>query len=175
MRSFFALVLAAVAGGVVLAGGGGTAQVNGPHICCGSCVNAVKKILGKVDGVSEVQPDIKSKSVSFKARDAAAAQAGFKALIDGGFYGAGTLDGKELKADVAAAPTGAKSAQVVVKDVHVCCQQCQKAINKLFDGSTVTYEGSGAQRTVKIAGNDLDSGAVLQSLRKAGFNGTLQK
>jgi hypothetical protein len=96
-------------------------------------------------------------------------------LIEGGFYGSGSLDGKELKSDVAAPARGAKSATVVVKDVHVCCGACQKAINGLFKDSKVSYEGPGPQRTVRIAGNNLDSGEVMEALRKAGFNGTVEK
>src|SRR5260370_20134797 len=57
-------------------------EVKGAHICCPQCVKIVGKILAKVDGVSEVKADATTKTVTFAAKDAAAAKAGFKALVD---------------------------------------------------------------------------------------------
>ena len=70
--------------------------VKGPHICCKQCINVAKKILSKVDGVSDVDPDQKTKTVTFKAKDEAGAKAGYKALLDGGFFGTATYDGKDV-------------------------------------------------------------------------------
>lgn len=148
-------------------------EVKGPHICCQQCIKIVGSILAKVDGVSDVSADIKTKSVKFTAKDSTAAQAGFKALLDGGFFGAATEDGKEIKLDIPAIKKGEKVAAITVKDVHVCCGQCQKAVNKTFESSKVTYEGTGAQRTVRIEGAGLERSAVLEALRKAGFNGKI--
>lgn len=150
-------------------------EVKGPHICCPQCVTAVNKLLAKVDGVSDVKPDAKTKTVTFTAKDAASANAGIKALITGGFSGKATVDGKEVKVDLPAVAKGAKAETVTVKDVHVCCKACQNAINGAFKGSTVKYEGSGAQRTVIVSGGDLYPGSVIETLRKAGFNGTVEK
>jgi len=148
-------------------------EVKGPHICCQQCINEVGKILGKVDGVSDTKSDIKSKTVTFTAKDSAAAKAGFKALVDAGFFGTATEDGKEIKLDIPAVKKGEKTNVITVKDVHVCCGQCQKAVNKTFDTSKVTYQGTGAQRTVRIEGTGLEASAVLEALRKAGFNGKI--
>jgi hypothetical protein len=95
-------------------------------------------------------------------------------LVKGGFSGAATRDGKEMKVELPAVAKGAKVDTVTVKEVHVCCGQCQKAINGLFKGSTVKYEGSGAQRTVVVSGGELYRGSVMEALRKAGFNGTVE-
>jgi hypothetical protein len=146
-------------------------EIKGPHICCKQCVGVAQKVLNKVDGVSDVMPDASTKTVKFTAKDDKAAAAGFKALVDAGFFGTATNDGKELKISVTAPKAGEKADVVVVKDVHVCCGQCQKAIVKLFDGSKVTFEGKGPQRTVRIEGTSLESSAVMDALRKAGFNG----
>jgi copper chaperone CopZ len=172
----FAVVIAALALGVLTAGhvAADSVEVKGPHICCKQCVGAVGKILGGVDGVSDAKCDIKGKTVSFTAKDEAAAKAAIAALVKGGFAGTATRDGKEFKVDLPAVAKGAKAETVTVKDVHVCCGQCQKAINGLFKDATVKYEGSGAQRTVIITGTDLYPGTVMQALRKAGFNGTPQ-
>jgi copper chaperone CopZ len=177
MRHFFAVIVVALAGSALLAaqGAGGKVEVKGPHICCKQCINVVNKILGKVDGVSEVHPDNKTRSVTFTAKDESAAKAGLQALIAGGFFGKATLAGKEFAVAVATPAPGAKAEVVTVKDVHVCCGACQNAINKLFTGAKVSYEGKGPQKSVRIAGPDLDTGVVIEALRKAGFNGSAEK
>ncbi len=77
----------------------------------------------------------------------------------------------ELKNDAAKT----KVNKVTVKDVHVCCNTCRTVIGELFKGTTITYEGKGTQRDVTIAGDNLEPAAVLQTLRNAGFTGTIQK
>ncbi|MSQ93924.1 MAG: hypothetical protein EXR98_05130 [Gemmataceae bacterium] len=155
--------------------GAGSVEVKGPHICCGACVKAVGKILEKVDGVSGAMADAKTKTVTFTAKDEAAAKAGVKAIFEGGFYGKATDDGKELKVAVGGVKKGDKVESVTVKNVHACCGLCHKEIKGLFADSKVSFEGTGAQRTVLIEGGNLEASAVLQALRKAGFNGTIQK
>lgn len=174
MRQVFAVVIAALALVALTAGQSiaDTVEVKGPHICCKQCVTAVGKILEGVAGVSDGKCDIKAKTVTFTAKDEAAAKAGVDALIKGGFSGSATRDGKEMKVALAPVEKGAKVETVTVKDVHVCCGQCQKAINAVFKDSKVKYDGSGAQRTVIISGGELYRGSVMEALRKAGFNGT---
>lgn len=148
-------------------------EIKGPHICCKQCINIAEGLLKKVDGVSEAKADQKGKTISFTAANEAAAKAGLKAILDGGFFGTATCDGKELKADL---PKGdGKANSVTVEKVHVCCGQCVNAVNAIFKGSKVTIEGKGAQRDVRVEGTDLERSAVLETLRKAGFNGTLAK
>lgn len=178
MRHFWTVVLTGTAVTGLVAGQASAAkvEVKGPHICCKQCINVVNDILGKVDGVSEIVADAKTKSVTFEAKDESAAKAGLKALIDGGFFGSAKHDGKALKADVPAVKTGDKADKVAVKDVHVCCGQCQNAIKKAFKDATVTFtDPKGPQRTVRIEGAGLDRGEVIQALKKAGFYGTLEK
>ena len=177
MRYLFGVVLAGLAAAFLSAGQAAASdvEVKGPHICCKQCVKVVGTILGKVDGVSDVSADIQTKTVKFTAKNEKAANAGFKALIDGGFFGTATNDGKELKADVKGGKKGKKVDVVVVKDVHVCCGQCQKAIKELFKDDKVSFEEKGPQRTVRIEGTELYRGTVLEALRKAGFNGIVDK
>jgi len=177
MRSLFSVVLAGIAVAFlnVAVANADSIEVKGPHICCPQCVTAVNKILAKVDGVSDVKADQKTKTVTFTAKDAAAGKAGIQALITGGFSGKATSDGKAVDVNLPAVAKGDKVDSVTVKDVHVCCGACQKAINAVFKGSTVKYEGTGAQRTVTITGSELYRGAVIDALRKAGFNGTVEK
>jgi copper chaperone CopZ len=152
----------------------GNVEVKGPHICCKQCVNVVGKLLEKVEGVSDVVADVKTKTITFKAKDAAAAKAGYKAIVDGGFFGAATDDGKAITLDVAAGSKD-KADAISVKDVHVCCGMCVTAVKGIFKDAKVTIEGTGAQRTVNISGGGHSPNSVLEALRKGGFNGTVAK
>ena len=176
MRNVFAMLLAGMAVALLCAGQAvaDSVEVKGPHICCQQCVKVVGKILAGVEGVSDVKADQTTKIVTFTAKDEKAAKAGVKALFDGGLFGAATRDGKELKVDVAAGK-GAKADVTVVKDVHVCCGQCQKGIAKVFTDAKISYEGKGPQRTVRIELPGQEPSAVLEALRKAGFNGKIEK
>lgn len=151
-------------------------EVKGPHICCQQCVKVVGKLLGGVDGVSDAKADAKTKIVTFTAKDEKAAKAGVKALFDGGLFGSATSDGKELKVDVPAAAKGDKADKIVVKSVHVCCGLCEKGVKAVFKDAKITFTNpAGPQRTVTIEAPGLEPGGVLEALRKAGFNGSLDK
>ncbi len=151
-------------------------EVKGPHICCKQCVNVVGTLLSGVEGVSDVKANQKTKMVTFTAKDEKAAKAGVKALFDGGLFGAATSDGKELKVEVAAAKKGDKADTVVIKNVHVCCPACQNGVKATFKDAKITFtDPSGPQRTVTITAPDLEPGGVLEALRKAGFNRSLDK
>jgi copper chaperone CopZ len=153
----------------------GTVEVKGPHVCCGQCVKVVTGILKKVDGVSDIKPDQKTKVVTFTAKSDRAAKAGFKALVDGGFFGTATEGGKEIKLELPATKRGQKADVVTVKDVHVCCGACQKAIKAIFNDSKVSFDGTSPQRTVRIEGKNLDQAGVMDTLHKAGFSGSIEK
>ena len=150
-------------------------EVKGPHICCKQCVKIVAGILGKVDGVSDAACDIQAKTIAFTAKDKATVKSAIKALTDGGFFGAATCDDKEVKLDLPAVKKGDKADKVAVQKVHVCCGQCQNAIKGIFKDAKVTFAEKGPQRTVIVEGTGLDRGEVIEALRKAGFNGSLEK
>ena len=175
MRIRFSVALGLAVVFFVGQAGASEVSVKGPHICCPQCVTVVGKILAKVDGVSDVQASAKTKTVTFTAKDDAAAKAGYKALLDGGFFGSATNDGKEIKLDIASPKKGDKLEVVSVKDVHVCCGACKNGIKALFKDAKITYQGTGPQLTVRIEGSDLYPGTVIEALRKGGFNGTLEK
>ena len=64
---------------------------------------------------------------------------------------------------------------MTVKGVHACCGMCHKAIKALWPDATVTIDGSGPMRDITVAGKDLNAGEVIMALRKAGFNGKIDK
>ena len=149
-------------------------EFKGPHICCGQCVKVVGKILGGVEGITDAKCDIKEKNVTFTAKDKKAADDAVAALYKGGFAGEGKFGDAKLGGKVPKKTEG-KVDSVTVKDVHACCWMCNKAIKALFPDATVTIEGPGPQKDVTIAGKDLNTSDVLAALRKAGFNGKIDK
>lgn len=154
--------------------GAETVVIKGPHICCGQCVKVAEALLAKVDGVSDAKADQKAKTITFTAKDEAAAKAGIAAVLKGGFAGTVTCDGKAHEVKYTPGSKD-KVAKVVVKDVHVCCGQCVTGVKGIFKDAKVTIEGKGAQRTVIVEGENLTAGEVLQALRKGGFNGKAEK
>jgi hypothetical protein len=138
-------------------------------------VNAAKGLLAKIDGVTDAKADQKTKTITFTAKDEAAAKAGVEAIFKGGFAGKVTRDGKAFKVSLPPIAKGDKVAKVVVKDVHVCCGQCVTGVKNLFKESKVSIEGKGAQRTVIVEGDNLTVVGVVEALRKGGFNGTPEK
>ena len=176
MRQWVLAVAAVVA---AAAWGAGTAQagkveVKGAHICCPKCVKAIEGILKGVDGVNDAKVDKDLDVITFTTKDDKGTTAAVAALLDGGFLGSISDDGKEVKPDLASPKAGGKADAVTVTNTHVCCGRCQMAINKaLPKGAKAEFPKDDAT-TVKITGKDLDKAAILESLRKAGFNGKVE-
>jgi copper chaperone CopZ len=146
-------------------------ELKDTHLCCPMCIKAVGAVLEKVEGVSDAACDKDKKTVTFTAKDEKVAAKALKALADAGFYGAATKDGKDIKIDAAEVKKGTKADSVTVKDVHLCCNQCKKAVEGIFKAAKVSFEG----KTVTVEGKGLDQADVIAALRKAGFNGTVGK
>jgi copper chaperone CopZ len=175
MRKVFAVVVVLVGLGALQAEpvGGKKVEVKGPHICCKQCVKVVGGILEKVDGVSDAKCDVPTKTITFTAKDADTAKNAVKALVEGGFWGTATVDGKDLPLPTAKAAKD-KAAEVTVQKVHVCCGMCQNAIKDVFKDAKVTFSQKGPQRDVTVTGTDLTPASVLDALHKAGFTGTIK-
>ena len=169
-------VLATAALIAAVAWGAGTAQagkveVKGAHVCCGNCTKAITGILAKVDGVDKDSVKApKGGPIEFTTKEDKATTAAIKALNDGGFTGTVTDDGKEVKTDLPTA-TG-KGDEVTVTNTHICCGMCKTAIKNLFKDDDVSFASDNTSATIK--GKDLDKAAVLDALRKAGFNGAIK-
>ncbi len=167
-------VLATAALTAAVAWGVGTAQagkveVKGAHVCCPNCVKAIKGVLAKVDGVSDAAA-VKDGAITFTTKDDKTTAAALAALNGAGFTGAATDDGKDVKVDLPTAE--GKADEVTVSNTHICCGKCKAAITKLFPDDKVSFASDNTSAT--ISGKDLDKAAVLESLRKAGFNGTIK-
>jgi copper chaperone CopZ len=82
--------------------------------------------------------------------------------VEGGF----TTVGKPLMSG--------KSDEITIKNVHVCCGGCEKAIKGAIKEGDVSFEGSGPQKTVRITGKELDVGKVFDAVWQAGYSGTVE-
>lgn len=59
-----------------------TTKVIAPDIECDGCANSIKRALGKVPGVSDVQVDIPTKTVTVQHDESQAPQAAITAALD---------------------------------------------------------------------------------------------
>jgi periplasmic mercuric ion binding protein len=149
----------------------GKVELKDVHLCCQRCVNDAKAVLGKVDGVTDVNCDRMTKTIAFATKDAATSTAALKALCDAGFYGAASEDGKAVKLDVATPKAGEKADEVSIKNVHLCCPACKAAVSKALTDMKVEFSG---KSDVKVTGKDIDKSKLLETLHKAGFNGKIE-
>ena len=110
--------------------------------------------------------------ISFTTTDDKTTTTAVTALLDGGFIGAASDDGKEIKPVLTTPKAGDKADSVTVTDTHVCCPKCQAAIKGTLPADAKAEFPD--KTTVKITGKDLDKAEILESLRKAGFNGKVE-
>ncbi len=170
-------ILSAAVVAAVAVWGAGTARAGkveslGAPVCCPKCVAAITDILKKVDGVNHAAADKSKGVISFTTKDDKTTTAGITALLDGGFIGAASDDGKAVKPELTTPKAGDKADAVTVTNTHVCCPKCQAAIKgTLPAGAEAEFPD---KTTVKITGKDLDKAEILESLRKAGFNGKVE-
>jgi hypothetical protein len=172
MRSW---VLAAAALVACVAWGAGTAyagkvEIKGAHVCCPVCVKAITSVLNKVDGVSDAAA-AKGGSITFTTGDDKTTTAALTALANAGFLGAATADGKEVTIDLPTPKKGKTVDSVTVTGVHLCCPNCRASCANLFLDDKVEFPD---KATLQVDGKGLDKWAVLDLLRKAGFNGTVK-
>lgn len=174
INSAVAVALVFGAGSVAFAG---KVEVKGVHLCCGACVTGVDKALKGVEGVSGVNSDRESKTVTFSAADDKAAQAGINALADAGFHGTATHEGEAVAFPESGAKEGAKASEVMIEDVHLCCPACVKevdaVVSKVEGVSDVVSDRENS--TVKVTGENVSVEAVVKALNGAGFHATVKE
>ena len=145
------------------------------HICCGGCVKAIEKTLAEVEGVTEVSVNQDDKSVSFQTGDAKIARQAVRKLALAGFAGEAKHAGKVVKLPAPKIEKGTKADTVTFNRMHLCCGACVKAV----EGAVTKVDGVESASCDRdkgrctVTGKNVDVLAVLNSLRDAGFNGTI--
>jgi len=169
MKYFIASTVAAVALTFSAQAADVTTKITDTHVCCGSCVKAVAKILTTVPGITGAA-DQDSDSISLTGPDTATVQKATDALVAAGFYGKSSNPDIKIVSDTGA--KGEKVKSLKVEDVHLCCGKCVKAVGEAL-ATVPGVTGNTAAKGVKsfeITG-DFDDKAVFDALQKAGLTG----
>ena len=149
-----------------------TVKVSDVHLCCGKCVNGVKKAVATVPGVT-ADVDQDGGTVTLTGPDNDTLQKAADALTTAGYYG--TTGDSPVKLSAATGAKGAKVTTLTITGVHICCGSCAKAVKKTVEavpGVTGDTVVKGAA-SFEVTGDFTDSD-VLTALQKAGFTGKVQ-
>jgi hypothetical protein len=111
-------------------------KINNLPLCCEGCGLSLTQILQKSPGVSDIVVDTKGRSVSLELSDEEQARGLPALLAQAGMRGDLVVNGSLLAFSgptVVANPTDVvKIREVVLKNVHVCCPECEDSIKKLL-------------------------------------------
>ncbi|MEO6738689.1 MAG: cation transporter [Chthoniobacteraceae bacterium] len=146
-----------------------TVKLSNVHLCCGSCVKGVEKAVATVSGVTAAC-DKDAGTVTLTAADKATTQKAVDALDAAGYFGKSSDSAVSFK-DNSGAKDGKVSA-LTVKDVHLCCDKCVKAVGtalgKVKGVSSNTAEKKATSFEVK---GDFNPKEVMAALQDAGLTG----
>ena len=147
-----------------------TAKISDVHLCCGKCVKIAQKTVASVDG-AKATVDKDAGTITITAPDKATAQKATDALSGAGFFGTST----DVTLD---ASTGAKDTKVQtleIKDLHLCCDSCVKAVDKCVKAVPgVTGDTAAKGATSFTVTGDFNDKAVMDALQKEGLTGKVQ-
>lgn len=150
-------------------------ELKSVHMCCPGCASDVDAILKKVEGVSGVAVDQKTRTARFTATDTKAAQKAIDALAAEGFHGdTGGAKGIAFKDD-----SGAKAGQVkslTVIGFHNTCPGCVKSFREAIkDVKGVTGDTAKPKVTTAEVTGTFDAAELIQALNKAGFHAKVKQ
>jgi len=138
------------------------------HICCGACVNGIKKAVKEIKGVS-VDVSQKGKTTVITADSDELAQKAIDAIADAGYHA--DSDSKELTMKDDSGVKKGKVNRLELIGVHNCCGGCNKAVKKAIktvDGVKADTAKSKSD-TFVVEGN-FDGLALIKALNKEGFH-----
>ena len=143
--------------------------LSGMHLCCGGCVNGVKKAIKDMEGVA-IEMDSKAGTGVLTAEDDATAQKALDAIATAGFHAETDSDTLVMKDD-----SGVKEGELTrleLTGVHNCCGACDRAIKKaLADIAGIEGLVSKAKTDKIVVEGKFDGQAVVKALYKEGFHG----
>jgi copper chaperone CopZ len=145
-------------------------ELKSVHMCCEGCAEEVEAVLKKVEGVTGVAVDQKTRAARFTATDAEAAQKALDALAAEGFHGdTGGAKDFAFKDD-----SGAKAGQVkslTVTGFHNSCPGCAKSFREAIkDVKGVTGDNAKSKVTTAEVTGEFDAAELVKALNKAGFH-----
>lgn len=147
-------------------------KLTGVHLCCRGCTNAADAALTSVEGVHS-RCDKENGTVTFTAKDDAAARNALKALAAAGFYG--NSDNRNLvMKPVGTLPTG-KVNRVQVSGIHNCCDLCCDAIQEAINTvEGVTGDTAKPGVTTFVVTGTFEAASLVTALNAAGFSARVE-
>lgn len=154
----------------------GDVTVKKAHVCCGACVNAVKKCLADVEGVSKAAADQNSKTITFIAADEAAAKKGIEALAKAGFHGTATHGDKAVEFPKPNTKPGQKSDSITFSGVHLCCGACVRGAKEALENvkNVKIIDVDQKTKSVTLSGEKIDLAEAIKAFNDGGFHGNLK-
>lgn len=143
--------------------------ISNVHLCCKKCVTGAEKAVSSVDGAKAVV-DKDADTVTITGPDTATVQKAADALTAAGYFGTSSDAG--IKIDASTGATGKQVQTLEIKDTHVCCGSCVKAVNEALAG-VPGVTGNTATKGVnhfQVTGNFKDQD-VFVALQKIGLTG----
>lgn len=174
MKSVIAFAVVMFSGVLAQAG---ECKIEGVHICCGACVNAINAVLADVEGVSGGAAESDAGTVTFQATDVEACNRGIAALAEAGFHGTPSHGEDEVAFPASGAEEDETADRIQIVNLHNCCPGCQNAIN----GSLETVEGVAGNgwdadtKILTVEGSGFSVAAVCQALNESGFHATIKR
>ncbi len=150
-------------------------ELKSVHMCCPGCAEAVEAVLTKVEGVTGVAVDQKTRTARFVAADAKAAQKALDALAAEGFHGdTGGAKDFAFKGDSGAKAGTVKS--LTVTGFHNSCPGCVKSFREaLKDVKGVTGDTAKSRVTTAEVTGEFDAAELVKALNKAGFHAKVKQ
>lgn len=154
-----------------------TITLSGVHLCCKDCEEAVLKIPANekapIPAGVTFTPDRKEGTIVIAAPSGKDAQAALRGVIAAGFYGKSDNEAVKI-ADLK--PEEFTASTMVLRDVHLCCGGCVKALAKAVESvdGVKSQNAKTGSTSVTVTGEDFKTYEVMQALREAGFGGSFQ-
>lgn len=146
-----------------------TVTLSDAHVCCHSCVVGATAAVASLKDV-KADADIDKKTIVVTAPDQATAQKAVNLLTGAGFFGKSS--DAAIKVDASTGAKDEKVSSLEVKNLHLCCGSCVKAVNAVL--ATVPGVKANDAKTkaasFTITG-DFKPTDVFAAFQKAGLTG----
>ncbi len=152
-------------------------ELVGLHLCCATCVSAVRTALVDVPGVSDVQVKLASGRASFRFVEQGDLEAALDAVRLAGFYGEAQRLGETIDWPIEKLSPEACEDRLVFRGVHLCCKGCATAVAKaLAEIEEIESVDCDLERgTVTLAGDEIPVALTRGRLLAAGFYGRVER
>lgn len=150
-------------------------EIKGVGLYGPEAVQAVKDGLAKLDGITNVTCDSKTRTVTATAREMGEAMWIPRALLSIGFIGITTIDGEPIarlyfqRDDV---PVQAIVKVMPIRGIHVGSEECKAKIAEALKGVKLSYSGTGLQKDMVLTSDKLDRKEVMKKLNDLGLHGS---